>query len=106
MVPVKVDGNDPGSLFSDIFDDRKIVIFNPLHSHVHHLSGNAMALEKVGQSKKPHGQKVNPHKIVDRPVIIGQLGDMEKNKVKSSHWGNCKMLTRDISTSSKKLALE
>jgi hypothetical protein len=58
---------------------------------VYDLGGNAMLLEKVGQSKKPHGQEVDPDEMIDRPVIIGQLGDMEENKVKSSHRGNCKM---------------
>jgi hypothetical protein len=114
-----------------------------------------MTLEKVGQSEKPHGQEGNPDIIIDRPVIVGQLRDMEKNKVnpsapqaercglpsiqnlgelgraalakglrvdperrillfskrwgleavervKFSHPGNCKMLTRNISTSSQK----
>jgi hypothetical protein len=103
MVPVEVDGNDSRSLFSDIFDDRKMAIFNPLHSRVYDFRGNAMALEEVGQSEKPHGQEVDPHKIIDRPVIVVQLGDMEKNKVKFSHLRNCKMLTRNISTSPRKL---
>jgi hypothetical protein len=98
MVPVEVHRNDPRGLLPEIFDDREIVIFNPFDSQVDDLGGNAIALEKVGQSEEPHGQEVDPDEMTDRPVIIGQLGDMEKNNVRFSHRGNCKMPTRNIST--------
>jgi hypothetical protein len=84
---MKVEGDDPRSLFPKILNDGKIVIFNPLHSQVDDLSGNAMALEKVGQSEESHGQKVDPDEMVDRPIIIGQLGDMEENKIRATHGG-------------------
>jgi hypothetical protein len=71
---------------------------------VYDLGGNAMTLEKVGQSKEPHGQEVDPDEMTDRPVIIIQFGDVEKNKIKAIHGGNCKMLTRNISTSSQEFA--
>jgi hypothetical protein len=102
MVPVEVHRDDPGGLLPEIFDDREIVIFNPLYSQVYNLSGKTMALEKVGQSEEPHGQEVDPDEMTDRPVIIGQFGDMEKNEIKVTHGGNCKMLTRSISTEAQK----
>jgi hypothetical protein len=104
MVPVEVHRNDPRGLLPEIFDDREIVIFNPFDSQVDDLGGNAIALEKVGQSEEPHGQEVDPDEMTDRPVIIGQLGDMEKNKIGTTHGGNCKMLPPHISTSSQKIA--
>jgi hypothetical protein len=87
VVPVEVQGDDPRGLPPNILNDGKIVIFNPLHSQVDDLSGNAMALEKVGQSQKPHGQEVDPDEMMDRPVIIGQLGNMEENKIRATHGG-------------------
>jgi hypothetical protein len=81
MVPVEIDGNDPRSLLPDIFDDRKSVIFNPFHSQVYDLGGNAMTLEKVGQPKESHGQEIDPDEMIDGPVVISQLGDMKKNTV-------------------------
>jgi hypothetical protein len=87
MVPVEVHRNDPGGLLPEIFDDREIVIFNPLYSQVYDLGGDAMTLEKVGQSEESHGQEVDPHKMTDRPVIIGHFRDMEKNKIKATHGG-------------------
>jgi hypothetical protein len=82
MMPVEIDGNDPRSLLSDIFDDGKFVVFNPLHSQVHNLSGNVMTLEKVRQSEEPHGQEIDPDEMIDRPVVIGQLGNMKEETVK------------------------
>jgi hypothetical protein len=105
MVPVEVHRYDPRRLLAKILNDGKMVIFNPLHSHVYDLSGYATALEKVSQSEEAHGQEIDPDEMIDRPVIVDQLGDMEKNNVRSSHRGNCKMLIRTISTSSKKLPL-
>jgi hypothetical protein len=104
MVPVEVQGDDPRGLLSQIVDDGKIVVFNPFHSQVDDLGGNTATLQNVGQSKESHGQEVNPDEMADRPVIIGQLGDMEKNKIKATHGGNCKMLTRDIQPKPKKNA--
>ena len=49
---------------------------------MHDLSGDAAALEKVGQSEESHGQEIDPDEMIDRPVVIGQLGNMEKNTVK------------------------
>jgi hypothetical protein len=69
---------------------------------VYDLGGNAMALKEVGQSEEPHGEEVDPDEMMDRPVVIGQLGDMKKNTVKGSHRANCKMLARNISTLSQK----
>jgi hypothetical protein len=60
-----------------------------------------ITLEKIGQSKKPQGQEVDPDEMIDRPVVIGQLGNMEENTIESSHRRNCKMLTGYISTSPK-----
>jgi hypothetical protein len=54
---------------------------------VYDLGGNAMTLEKVGQPEEPHGQEVDPDEMTDRPVIIGQFGNMEKNKIKTTHGG-------------------
>jgi hypothetical protein len=102
VVPVEVQGDDPRGLLPKILNDGKIVIFNPLHSQVDDLGGNTTTLEKVGQPEEAHGQKVDPDEMMDRPVIVGQLGNMEKNKIKATHGGNCKMLTRDISTEAKK----
>jgi hypothetical protein len=99
MVPVEVDGDDSRGLLPDIVDDRKTMIFNPFHSHVDDLGGNAMALKEVGQSEEPHGQEVDPDEMMDRPVVIGQLGDMKKDTVKCSHRANCKMPESNISTS-------
>jgi hypothetical protein len=82
MMPVEIECNDPRGLIPDIFDDGKFVVFNPLYSKVHHFSGNVMTMEKVGQSEEPHGQEIDPHETIDRPVVIGQLGDMKKNAVK------------------------
>jgi hypothetical protein len=65
------------------------------------LGGNTITLEEIGQSKEPHGQEVDPDEMIDRPVVIGQLGNMEENTIKFSHRGNCKMLTGYISTSPK-----
>jgi hypothetical protein len=69
---------------------------------MHNLGGDVVTLEEVSQSEESHGQKVDPNKIINRPVVIVQLGDMEKNTVKFSHWGNCKMPTGYISTSPQK----
>jgi hypothetical protein len=102
MMPVEVNGNDSRVFLFDIFDDRKIVVLNPLHPHVHNLGGDLMTLEEIGQSEEPHGQEIDPDEMIDRPVIIGQLGDMEKNTVNSSHQRNCKMSRAIISTSSQK----
>jgi hypothetical protein len=54
---------------------------------VYDLGRNAMTLEKVGQPEEPHGQEVDPDEMTDRPVIIGQFGNMEKNKIKTTHGG-------------------
>jgi hypothetical protein len=48
MVPVEINGNDSWGLLANIMEDRKIVIFNPFYPHMHDLSGDATALEKVG----------------------------------------------------------
>jgi hypothetical protein len=61
-----------------------------------------MPLEKIGQSEESHGKEVDPDEMMDRPVVIGQFGDMKKNTVKCSHRANCKMPTRNISTVSQK----
>jgi hypothetical protein len=71
MMPVEIEGNDPRGLLPDVFDDGKFVVFNPLYSQVHNLSGNVMTLEKVGQSEEPHGQEIDPDETIDRPVVIG-----------------------------------
>jgi hypothetical protein len=102
MVPVEVHGHDSRGLLPDIVDDGEFVILNPFHPHVHNLSGNAMTLEKIGQSEEPHGKEVDPDEMMDRPVVIGQLRDMKKNTVKCSHRPNCKMLIDNISTLSQK----
>src|SRR4030042_795150 len=99
MVPVKIDSQDPRVFFFNIVQDRKIVIFNPLHSKVHNLSGNAMALEEVRQSKEPHRQKINPDKMIDGPIVIYQLGNVEKKAIQLYHRGNCKMFSKGIATS-------
>jgi hypothetical protein len=48
MVPMETDGNDPRGLLLDVFENGKMMIFNPLHSHVHNLGRNALTLEEVG----------------------------------------------------------
>jgi hypothetical protein len=85
VVPVEVHRNDPGVLVPEIIDDGEMVIFNPFYSQVDDLSGNALTLEKVRQSEEPHGQEIDPDEMTDRPVIIGQLGDVEKNKIEATH---------------------
>jgi hypothetical protein len=40
-----------------------------------------ITLEEIGQSKKPHGQEVDPDEMIDWPVVIGQLGNMEENTI-------------------------
>jgi hypothetical protein len=85
MVPVEVQGDDPRGLFSEILNDGKIVVLNPLHSQVDDLSGNTTTLENVGQSEESHRQEVDPDEMIDRPVIIGQLGNMEKNNIRATH---------------------
>jgi hypothetical protein len=102
MVPVEVHGHDSRGLLPDIVDDGEFVILNPFHPHVHNLSGNAMTLEKIGQSEEPHGKEVDPDEMMNRSVVIGQLRDMEKNTVECSHRPNCKMLIDNISTLSQK----
>jgi hypothetical protein len=87
MVPVEVHRNDPGGLLPEIVDDGEIVIFDPLQTQVDDLGGNTMTVETIGQSEEPHGQEVNPDEMTDRPVIIGQFGDMEKDKIKATHGG-------------------
>jgi hypothetical protein len=99
MMPMEIEGNDPRGLLPDIVDDGKFMILNPLYSQVHYLSRNMMTMEKVGQSEEPHGQEIDPQETIDRPVVIGQLGDMKKNAVKGAHRANCKMTTCHISTS-------
>jgi len=91
-MPVEIDGNAPRVLLSDIFDDGKFVILDPLHPHVHDLSGDVMTLEKVGQPEEPHGQEIDPDEIIDRSVVIGQLGNMEEETVHLFHRRDCKML--------------
>jgi hypothetical protein len=49
------------------------------------LSGNAMALKKIGQPEEPHGKEVDPGEMIDRPVVIGQLRNMEENTGECSH---------------------
>jgi len=87
MVPVEVQGDDSRGLLAEIFNDRKMVVFNPLYSQVDDLGGNALTLEKVGQPEESHGQEVDPDEMADRTVIIIQLGNMEKNKIKTTHGG-------------------
>jgi hypothetical protein len=70
MVPVEVHGNDSRGLLPDIIDDGEFVVFNPFYPHVHNMSGNAMTLEKIRQSEKPHGEEIDPDKMMDRPVVI------------------------------------
>jgi hypothetical protein len=48
VVPMETDGNDPRGLLLDVFENGKMMIFNPLHSHVHNLGRNALTLEEVG----------------------------------------------------------
>jgi len=102
VMPVEVDGKNSGRLLSEVFDNRKSLILNPFHAHVYDLGRNVMTLEKIGQSEEPHGKEVDPDEVTDRPVVIRELGDMEKNTVKCSHRANCKMPTRNISTLSQK----
>jgi len=87
MVPMKIDGNNTGLIFSEIREDRKSLIFDPLHTHVNNLSGDALALKEVGQSEKSHRQEVNPGKPINRPIIIYQLGNVEEKAAKMSHRG-------------------
>jgi hypothetical protein len=87
MVPVEVQGDDSRGFLAKIFNDRKMAVFNPLHSQVDDLGGNALTLKKVGQSEESHGQEVDPDEMADRTVIIGQFGDVEKDKIKVTHGG-------------------
>jgi hypothetical protein len=91
MVPVEIEGNDSWSFFPNIIEDRKIVIFDPLHSDVYDLGRNVMTLEKVGQSKESHRQEVDPDKLINGPIVISQLGDVDEEAVHSFHRENCKM---------------
>jgi hypothetical protein len=65
---------------------------------VYDLGGNAMTLEKISQAEKSHREEVDPDEMIDRPVVIVQFGDMEKNTVEYSHRANCKMPVWNIST--------
>jgi hypothetical protein len=46
-----------------------------------------MALKKIGQAEESHGHEVDPDELIDWPVIIGQLRNMEKNTGDCSHRG-------------------
>jgi len=78
MVPVEIESNDSWSFFPNMIEDRKIVIFDPLHSHVYNLSENAMTLEKVSQSEESHRQEVDPDKLINGPIVISQPGDVDE----------------------------
>jgi hypothetical protein len=54
MMPVEIEGNDSWVFFPNIIENRKIVIFDPLHSHVYNLGGDTIPLKKVSQSEKSH----------------------------------------------------
>jgi hypothetical protein len=47
MVPMEIHGNDPRTLLPDIFDDGKMVIFNPLHTEVDKLCRDTLTVEKI-----------------------------------------------------------
>jgi len=98
MVPMKIEGNDSRGFFSNIIEDGKITICDPLDSQMYDLAGNVLTVEKVGQSEHSHGQEVNPNKLTNGPIVISQLGDVEEEAVYSFHRGNCKMFGESIST--------
>jgi hypothetical protein len=100
MVPVKIEGYNPRGFFANIINDRKIVIFNPFYSHMYDLGRNTMTLKEVGQSEESHWQEVDPDKLINRPIVISQLGDVKEETVHSFHRGNCKMSSRGFSTPS------
>ena len=74
-------------LFSDIFEDGKIMIFDPLHSHVNDLGGNTTTLQQIGQCEKSHGQEVDPGKMMNGPIVIDQFGDVQEEAAQSFHRG-------------------
>jgi hypothetical protein len=91
MVPMKIERNDLRGFFLNIMKDRKIMIFDPLHSYMYDLVGNVLTLEKVGQSEESHRQEVDPEKMINRPIVVSQLGDVQEETIHSFHRGNCKM---------------
>jgi len=98
MMPMKINGNDPRRLLSDIFNDGKTLILNPLHSQVDNLGRDPLSLKKVGQSKESHREKVDPNELINGSVVIDKFRDMNEKAVYSFHRGNCKMSEMRIST--------
>jgi hypothetical protein len=76
MVPMKIEGNNSRFFFSNIIKDRKLTIYDPLDSQMYDLAGNVLTLEKLGQSEQSHRQEVDPEKLINRPIVISQLGDV------------------------------
>jgi hypothetical protein len=76
MVPMKIEGNHSRVFFSNIIEDRKIVIRDPLDSQMYDLTGNVMTVEKVGQSEQSHWQEIDPDKLPNGAIVISQLGDV------------------------------
>jgi hypothetical protein len=76
MVPMKIESNHSRVFFSNIIEDRKIVIRDPLDSQMYDLVRNVVALEKVGQSEQSHRQEIDPDKLPNGPIVISQLGDV------------------------------
>jgi hypothetical protein len=87
MMPVEIEGNDPGRFFLYLFKNIVAWVFNPFHTQVNDLGGNVLAVEKIGQPKKPHGKEIDPNELVNGPIIILQLGDMEEETVHLFHRG-------------------
>jgi len=58
---------------------------------VEDFCGDAMGMEEIGQCEESHRQEVNPEMMMDGPIVIDQLGNVEKKTIQSYHRGNCKM---------------
>jgi len=85
MMPVKVEGNDLGGSLSEVIEKGKVGIFDPFHSQVNHFGGDLVPMEKIRQGQEPHGEEVNPDERTDGPVIVVQLGDMDKEAIQFFH---------------------
>ena len=55
---MEIEGNDPRIFFFNIIEDRKLTIFDPLHSQMYDLGGNVLTLEKSANPSSPIGRKL------------------------------------------------
>jgi hypothetical protein len=95
-MPLKIEGHDPGLVLVKITDDRKIGVFNPFDTEMDDFNRDVTGLEEVGQPKESDGKKVDRGIMMERPIVICGLGDVEKKAIHSFHRGNCKTRERPL----------